>query len=339
MINKYPSNNQAGNRRILFWLLASFLLLGLVVAASAGAATTYWNNETHNQLIMQREQLENEQHALSKLSLAEEYIETGNPVACIEELRDFPDGLFYQRASELAEQCHRTVAQEWMNKAEAFAANSELKKAVETLLPISGGPLYGEAQVKIEQWSQEIIHRAEALYSQPTDQLQNAIGMLMAIPAESPLFAKAQRLMHGWQTEWANNSRYLQLAQHSLDRKDTATANEAVDSISAHPAWQSRRNEMYLSISEMEHWLEVNLNQATQLLDNNQQQKASYLLAQIPDSSPWAERKQSLLQSEQANTWQNPVVIWMTGAGVTFIVFPKSRQFLIALAEIFAGLT
>lgn len=163
-------------------------------------------------------------------------------------------------------------------------------------MQIEEGPLEAKAQHRIKEWSQRIIELSTERYVSSTDQLSDALTMLRAIPAETPLYSSSQSLAAQWQQEWADNDYYVQLSLAALGQGNLTVATQSAENISRHPAWSAERSQILMEIQKDEQALNELADQAKQYLDEGKLQLSVEVALQLPDDMPWRRTKLEILE-------------------------------------------
>ena len=294
MVSKQLPKPEPPNRG-LHYFLTTLLTTAFIAMLTSAMMMTYNNWRIYQLLQIQRQRQQQDELYLQQLHQAEKAAAGDEFHYCLELLPNVPtDSLFYLRSHQLRESCSRPVGETWLAQAEAAAATGEFRLAVETANHIEDGPLYGQAQQQIKQWSQRIIELAAARYASETDQLEGSVEMLQAIPQGSPLYADSQALIEQWQKEWTDNKRYLSLATLALEKGDLEKATQAADQISSHLFWATQRNQVWVNIQQKEDFFGKAVLQVNQLIAADKLTEAAALANQLPDYAPWIYKKADL---------------------------------------------
>jgi hypothetical protein len=319
MMTKSSKSEQQDGRYFYLGLTLVFVL-GLVVVAIAMVTVTYLNWQQQSQLLTQQAQQQQEQLHWRQLHQAEIFAQQNNPTACLQILEQIPeDSGFYDRSQVLAETCYTPLAQGWLQEAKALSAQGKLRDAIAIASQITGGSLEAQAQQSIKGWSQQILTLAEQRYYTSEHGLNEAIGMVNAIPEYSPLYEVSVQTINQWQQEWTGNQHFSEAATHALTAGDLSSASQSAEQISQHPLWAEQRSQLLLDIQETERQLQQMVYRADQLIAQGLVKDAEALIQQLPDASPWYEQKVALIQ--QVKTAQDHQGRWaiMLAIGVTLL--------------------
>ncbi|WP_017299574.1 hypothetical protein [Nodosilinea nodulosa] len=115
--------------------------------------------------------------------------------------------------------------------AQTAAESGELTDVLAALDLVSGWtaehPLHYEVQPLVEQWSWVVLKAAEREL-RGNGSMAEAEAMVSHIPADSPVFAKAQETMQTWQAEWDQGEAIMATAQTALQKQDWPTASKQI---------------------------------------------------------------------------------------------------------------
>lgn len=311
-----PSKSDPTGTSFRYLIVAVVLTLGFSVIAIATTCTAYINWQQYAALEIQHQKQHHEQLQWHKLDQAYTLAVDEDYPACLQMLSEVSEAsAFYPRAQRLTETCYTPLAQAWLAEAKTLANAGQLKDAIHIAGQVVGGPLQARAQQQIKKWSQRILELAKEKYYAPTNQLDDALKMLRAIPKNSPLYRTSQGFLKQWQHEWHDNQRYYQTAQVALDTKDPIKAHKVAQQITHHPAWTSSRNQLLLDIEKAKQHFDKIAQQVDQLLIKDKLREAALLSQQLPDIEPWYTQKLEILEQIEAAKAQKawiPVTISIT---------------------------
>ena len=141
-----------------------------------------------------------------------------NYSSCIEHAKSTPafQSLLNVCQSEQEKRVRREQDQQLWNNAQQLASSHNLKDAVTRLAQISPqSPVHPEAQVRINQWSIQLLEQAANSYRE--GQYDNAIALAQSIPPNSLHYPHAQETLDLWQEEWEANTQQLEAAHQALE--------------------------------------------------------------------------------------------------------------------------
>jgi len=159
--------------------------------------------------------------------------ENGQFEYCIQEAQAFPSDYpeLYHQVKEVQKSCQHSLALELLTQAKSLAGSDQLIKAIGTVsqIQITLDPdFYKQAQERIEQWSNDILTRADVQYQ--LGELDTAVDWAKAIPQTVPVYQKAQQRIEYWQKTWTENQEHYDVAQDALNNgqfdKAIAEANQ-----------------------------------------------------------------------------------------------------------------
>lgn len=155
---------------IWIFLLTTLITIAVIAVMCSSIGSAYLNWQSYARLDMQQQEQARQQADWNKLDHAEELAAEGNYRACANVLSEIPiESSYYDRVQQLLDECYRPVGEEVLLQAEEFAKLGELKNAIDIAVGIEKGPLYAEAQQRIESWSQQIIDwQLKIMLDQPT---------------------------------------------------------------------------------------------------------------------------------------------------------------------------
>jgi hypothetical protein len=196
-------------------------------------------------------------------------------------------------------------------------------------------PLYQEAQVWLQDWSQSVLTAAREKIAQ--SDLEGAVDLASRIPQTSPLYEEAQAEITDWQGQWAQGQVIYDKAQEALKQKDWELAEQQIVALAAldHRHW---RAEQTAALSEQilaEKEAQANLTKAINLAEAETPENLNAAIAAIGQIDP----KTYTWQEAQANfnQWSEKLLAvglqhWQDGDLDQAIAFSKN----IALNPTFA---
>lgn len=284
------------------------LPLGLSLTLSTAIALVSLSVGIGSYLALQtRIQQQQTQHHQRVLDQARMYHQMDNFRACLGEVAPLeanspgsPD------VQQLQRSCYQGLIAQAMEQAQSLADQGQYKQAIASLSPLVVE--YDDAQIKglVKQLSQRMREMAWEYYNSPVDSFQQAVVVLQAIPQTSSLYADAQADLQQMQTERLSHQNHLQQAAAALEDRDLITARRALDQMIPHPFWQLEAQPLrqYLETLEQgQRYAEI-LQQAEAALSQQEPRNAIAIVQQLPDASPWLERKDKIIARAEADLRQ-----------------------------------
>ncbi|HAG83819.1 MAG TPA: hypothetical protein DCL61_22385 [Cyanobacteria bacterium UBA12227] len=163
----------------------------------------------------------------TRLSQIQNLQKSGQFEDCIEQAKAFPSEPLlsrrypdiYNQFNGVIQECQRYFAVQLLTQAKELAASDQLMNAVQKASQIDitlDSDFYQQAQELIQQWSNEIIARAERQYQ--LGELEIAVNWAKTIPETVPVYQKAQQRIEYWQKTWTENQEHYEAAQDALNK-------------------------------------------------------------------------------------------------------------------------
>ncbi len=210
----------------------------------------------------------------------------------------------FQPAQALRTHCQEAEADQWIEQAQDFAAMGHYRDALMIIDQVSTtAPLkLNDVEPLIQHWSEAMLDIAQAYYETPPYSLNDAIAVADEIPPSSRVYAQAQQMIQDWRYEWSANASRLKMAQSAIAQGEWQSARHELDRVTQHPFWQSQRQELQRELDDREQEQEYTTlwQTAQDHLARKEPLNAMTLAEQLPNSQPWAERKQQLIAQSDA---------------------------------------
>lgn len=140
-----------------------------------------------------------------------------------------------------------TSASERISCAEIAANKQTVKGLLEAISLIKtfpeDHPLRDEANIRIKEWSQEILNLADKSFE--TGRLDDAIATARKIPDDVPAYALVEKRIEGWRALWAKAEGYYRAAEAEIRKENwTQAFREAVRLLYiGNPYWETTKYE------------------------------------------------------------------------------------------------
>ncbi|WP_088893780.1 hypothetical protein [Leptolyngbya ohadii] len=291
--------------KILKISIATALTIATTAAVIPGAVGCLITTDAYLRQ-QSKQEFEQEQQAIANTAFA--LATAGDYHGCVTHTAQvLPQANVYQTAQVYLRNCQTNLATFQLEQAKQQAAQGEFAQAIETVNQIAvGSAQYNEAQQLIEQWSERILEIAWSYYWQPVDQLNQALTIAGAIPPSSPSYPEAQAQIQSWRQLWSENNQHWVAAQEALTLKQFDVALTHAQQIQDHPFWTHNRISLIQMVQEkrLQQQYEDIWNQAERLLTQGEPENAIATAAQLPDTLPWRERKQQVIDRAEAKRRQ-----------------------------------
>ena len=144
-----------------------------------------------------------------------------------------------KKAENLLRECLKSQDERQLAEARKLAEQSRFKDAISLAAKVSvDTDVYPEAQELMSKWAEQIFKIASNKYKEGN--LQEAIRIVGAIPAENPIANKAQTAIQQWNEDWQQNQNHLQVAQEALDERRWQDAINEANFVSDTAYWQKQ---------------------------------------------------------------------------------------------------
>ncbi|WP_088892329.1 hypothetical protein [Leptolyngbya ohadii] len=291
--------------RVLRISIATALTIATTAAVIPGAVGCLITTDTYLRQ-QSKQEFEQEQQAIANTAFA--LATAGDYHGCVAQAAQvLPQAKVYQTAQVYLRNCQTNLVAPQLAQARQQAAQGQFAQAIETVNQIAvGSAQYDEAKQLIEQWSERILEIAWSDYWQPVNQFGQAIAIASAIPPSSPAYPKAQAQIQAWRQLWTENNQHWVAAQQALNLEQFAVALTQAQQIQDHPFWTHNRISLIQIVEEqrLQQQYEDIWNQAERLLAQGEPENAIATAAQLPDTLPWRERKQQVIDRAEAKRRQ-----------------------------------
>ncbi|MBE9039231.1 serine/threonine protein kinase [Oscillatoriales cyanobacterium LEGE 11467] len=282
-----PARTSPSPKRLLPIVGAGVAVATVVVVGSLAYLQLQSNRE--NQAALEK---------IQRLKIDEKYLECINQAQGIDETN-----VIYNEARELLNGC----ASEHLDLAQKLAGEEKFREAIVEAEKIPSGIPADEKRItSIEQWSEQILAKAEETYN--LSGLDKALEIAKGIPESSSAYQKAQDKIQDWKDAWKMDTALFKEIQITSEAQQWQKTVEIGNRITRNSYWDAIVKNIYFSA--LNKLAKENLEIAKEKANNGNLQEAINLASSIEarDSvyedvqsfiSQWQEKLQKKEEEEQ----------------------------------------